>query len=318
MHAVTAHIPTQFELACLRSLNAESQERLFGQARTIAESCTNHHPDNVIPQIMLRLQAKQEQHEFLASVNKGDSQVSHVARDMPHLSGTRVKSSFIKQREDCWQVHLQRISPFLVAGVDVWWSYTSNGFLFHDGDTDPSNPSNAFSLMHYRSHSIMDVENRRDTCWEQIVDDKIAIPAHSIKLFDSDGNKTGRLLYNNDHTVTVESSDTLTATIEAPNQEILATPTSLNPVGEVNTLCTELEVSDNTCRVDPPLVAQKDSESSVADTVAGTCLGEQSISDTTCTAESYAAATGAGTCSGDQSTSSCILNPIAHNEGLKT
>ena len=59
VHALTAHLPTQLELACLRSLNTEGQERLFGQARTIAEACTNHHPDNAIPQLMLRLQAKQ-------------------------------------------------------------------------------------------------------------------------------------------------------------------------------------------------------------------------------------------------------------------
>ena len=114
LHALTAHMPTQLELACLRSLNTEGQERLFGQARVIAEACTNHHPDNVIPQIMLRLQAKQEQHEFLMSVKNGDSQVSHVAKDLPQIPGTRVKTSFIKGREDSWQVHLQRIQHQVV------------------------------------------------------------------------------------------------------------------------------------------------------------------------------------------------------------
>ena len=197
IHALTAHLPTQLELACLRSLNTESQERLFGQARAIAETCTNHHPDNVIPQIMLRLQAKQEQREILTSVKRGDSQVSHVANDLPQLSGTRVKTSFIKQREDSWQVHLQRISPFLVDGVDVWWSHTINGFVFHDGDTDPANSSEALSLLHHRFHSVKDVEQRRDECWKKILDEKINLPAHSIKLYDSDGNKTERMVYQN-------------------------------------------------------------------------------------------------------------------------
>ena len=96
----TMYIPTQYELACLRSLNTESEERLFGQARAIADFCTNHHPENVIPQVMLRLQAKQEQHDGLASVKKGDSEVSGVAADLPQLPGTRVKTSFIQQRED--------------------------------------------------------------------------------------------------------------------------------------------------------------------------------------------------------------------------
>ena len=194
VHPITAHIPTQYELACLRSLNTESEERLLGQARAIADFCTNHHPENVIPQVMLRLQAKQEQHDGLASVKKGDSQVSRVAADLPQLPGTRVKTSFIQQREDSWQIqcHLQRISPFLVAGVDVWLSYTGNGFLFHDGDTDRANASvgDTFSLLHHRYHSVMDVEHRRDACWKRIVDEKIVIPAHSIKLYDSDGKKT--------------------------------------------------------------------------------------------------------------------------------
>ena len=123
LHAVTAHIPTQQELACVRSLNTKNQERLFGQARSIAERCTNHHPDNVIPKIMLRLQAKQEQHEVLTSVQRGDSQVSHVAKDLPQLPGTMVKKSFIQQRENSWQLHLLQISPFLLAGIDVWWSW---------------------------------------------------------------------------------------------------------------------------------------------------------------------------------------------------
>lgn len=114
LHAITTHGPTQYELANLRLLNTESQERLFGQARTIAESCTNHHCDNVILQVMLRLQVKQEQHVALLSVQKGDTQVSHIAKDLPSLPGTHVKTSFLKSREDRWQLHLQRISPFLL------------------------------------------------------------------------------------------------------------------------------------------------------------------------------------------------------------
>ena len=182
LHALTAHLPTQLELVCLRSLNTESEERLFGQSRKIAELCTNHHPDEIIPHIMLRLQAMQEKHEILAAVNQGDSQVSRVAKDLPPLPGTKVTSAFIEERKDSWQVHLQQISPFLVAGVGVWWSYTPDGFLFHDGDTDPANPGDAFSLMHHRYHSVVDVEHRREACWNKIVDEKTVIPAHSIKL----------------------------------------------------------------------------------------------------------------------------------------
>lgn len=252
VHALTAHLPTQLELACQRSLFTEGQERLFGQGRLIGEACTNHHADNVIPQIMLRLQAKQEQREIIASVKIGDTQVSHVAKDLPSLSGTKVKTTFIKQREDSWQIHLQRISPFLVAGEGVWWSFTSNGFVFYDGDTDPANPDDAFSLLHHRYHSVNDVEERRDACWKRIVDEQIVIPAHSIKLYDADGNKTGRLLYN-DHTVTLESTSTdlsgSTSSIEDETicpPEPVVTPPLENPVQDGEALCMDSEAHTST------------------------------------------------------------------------
>ena len=245
VHGLTAHMPTQLELACQRSLNAESQERIFGQARKIGDACTNHHADNIIPQIMLCLQAKQEQRDLMESVKLDESQVSRVAKDMPQLSGTKVKTSFIKQREDSWQIHLQRISPFLVVGEGVWWSYTSNGFVFHDGDSDPDNHDDAFSLMHHRYHSVMDVEHRRDVCWKRIVDEKVVIPAHSIKLYDTDGNRTGRLVYN-DHNVTLDSTSTdeldNTSTSEQESIHPPATPTIENPT---DTLSMDNETSNS-------------------------------------------------------------------------
>ena len=195
VHALTAHSPTQYELASLRSLNTENQERLFGQSRTIAETCTNHHLENVIAQVMVRLQAKQEQHMAMLSVEKGDSQVSSVAKHLPKLPGTTVKSSFIRHREDSWQNHLQRISPFLTAGEGVWWDRTPTGFHFYDGDDDPSAQGCTFTLLHFRQHSVTDVEERRKLCWDKIVSERIPIPANSIKLYDTQGMTTGKLVY---------------------------------------------------------------------------------------------------------------------------
>lgn len=183
LHALTAHSATQYELACLRSLNTENQERLFGQARGIAENCTNHHPENVIPQVLLRLQAKQERHMAMVSVQKGDSQVSQVAKNLPQLPGTTIKNSYIRQREDSWQSHLQRISPFLLAGEGVWWTSTSGGFHFHDGDGN-SAARDGVTLLHFRQHSIGDVEERRKRCWNKIVQERIPIPTTEIKVYD--------------------------------------------------------------------------------------------------------------------------------------
>lgn len=157
---------------------------------------------------MLRLQAKQEKLAVLSAVQKGDSQVSHVPKDLPQVTGTVVKTSFIQQRESSWQLHLQRISPFLLTGVNTWWSMIPNGFQFHDGDADPDYSGNIV-LLHYRYQSVEDVEQRRDACWKKIVVERIPLPTHSIKLFDSEGNKTGRLLYNNNKVTFEHASDSL-------------------------------------------------------------------------------------------------------------
>lgn len=219
LRAITAHSPTQHELASLRSLNTENQERLFGQARSIAESCTNHHPENVIPQVMLRLQAKQEQHVAMLSVERGDSQVSHIAKNMPPLPGMSVKQSFLKQRQDSWQLHLQKISPFLTAGEGVWWTRTSGGFHFHDGDEDSATQNgDHFTLLHFRHHSIVDVEMRQKECWNRIIQSKIIIPATEVKVYDTDGKSTGRIQYSNQSAIFVP----ITATISTsePQEDI--------------------------------------------------------------------------------------------------
>ena len=182
LHALTSHAPTQYELASLRSLNTENQERLFGQARTIADACTNHHAENIIPQIMIRLQAKQEQRTALILVEKADTQVACAAKHLPNLPGTTIKKSFIKNRVSSWQLHLQRISPFLIGGEGVWWKFSDNNFHFLDGDDDPSTQREP-GLLHFRHHSILDVQTRRNKCWGKLVRDCVLLPADTIRLY---------------------------------------------------------------------------------------------------------------------------------------
>ena len=117
------------------------------------------HAENIIPQIMIRLQAKQEQRSTLISVQKADTQVSSIAKHLPKLPGTTIKRTFIKHRVASWQIHLQRISPFLTRGEGVWWKHTDDGFRFLDGDDDPST-HDEYSLLHFRHHTILHVFKR--------------------------------------------------------------------------------------------------------------------------------------------------------------
>ena len=170
LHALTTHAPVQYEIACLRSLNTENQERIFGQAREIAKKCTNHHPENMIPQILLRMQAKQDKRKVILSVQQAETQVSKVAHHLTHFSSSHFTKAFLKQHGSSWQVHLQRISSFLAKGKGVWWQPTPDGFVFFDGDADPEiHPEGPF-LDHFRHSSITQVQERQQQQWTQIME----------------------------------------------------------------------------------------------------------------------------------------------------
>ena len=49
---------------CAKSCNTENEERLFGQAKAIALNTTNRRLGNILPNILLRLQAKQQVKEL--------------------------------------------------------------------------------------------------------------------------------------------------------------------------------------------------------------------------------------------------------------
>ena len=70
LHNLVVHAPPQYELVCMHSTNAESQERLFSQAKHISQRATNRKPENVVPTILLSLQARQKSGEVQQSLKK--------------------------------------------------------------------------------------------------------------------------------------------------------------------------------------------------------------------------------------------------------
>ena len=188
LHDLVVHAPPQYEVVCLRSINAESQERLFSQAKHISLRATSRKPENVLPAILLSLQARQKSNETQQSVQKQETIVSSVAKSLSPYQGTTITKSFIQARTHSWQAHMQRISPFLVCGENVWWAQTEDvsgySFFCHDEEVGPS-------LLHFSRHTIPDVFKRHTESWKVILeDDRIMLPAPFIRIYDEDGNLT--------------------------------------------------------------------------------------------------------------------------------
>lgn len=57
-HSIVCHAAPQCELVSLRAVNAENEERMFGQADKITGNTTNRHPNHVSLQLRVQAQAK--------------------------------------------------------------------------------------------------------------------------------------------------------------------------------------------------------------------------------------------------------------------
>ena len=177
LHALTTHAPLQYEVVCQKSINAENQERLFGQGRRAAEMASNRHPDNVMSTVLLRLQAKKELGKIVHSVSAADSQVSKAASSLPVFNQTTVTKNFTDKHKHSWQAHLERISPFLVEGRGSWWHEKDGSYIFLDGDSDTDHRTHGPTLLHFRQNTIQDVQQRHKDCWQMIAEQSIPIPS---------------------------------------------------------------------------------------------------------------------------------------------
>ena len=103
---------------CLRSMNAESQERLFSQAKHISLKATSRKPENVLPKILICMQARQMAGDCQQSIHKQESMVSVAASKLDPYGGTYITEVFISGRLSSWQAHLTRISGYMKHGEE--------------------------------------------------------------------------------------------------------------------------------------------------------------------------------------------------------
>ena len=66
---LTMHAPPQYEVVCMKSTNSEHEKRLFGQAKNMVHMATNRKPTTVIPNVLLRLQARQKRGDLYTAHN---------------------------------------------------------------------------------------------------------------------------------------------------------------------------------------------------------------------------------------------------------
>ena len=186
IHHIVAHAPVQFEIV---SLSSTTKERLFGQANALVSQASNRHPD-VMLNMLTRLQSKQllKDKSVAETLSAQESRVSKAATHIPKYSGTVIRPAQLSHQQHSWQLHLKRISSFLVPGKGVWWSVEDGNYKFFDGYHDPNFHDEGPRLLHHHNAQIQDIYTRNEGLWQQVIDDTIPLPTTLIKIFDHKGN----------------------------------------------------------------------------------------------------------------------------------
>ena len=173
LHSITLHAPQQYKIINLKSTNTEHEERLFGQAKDMVHKATNRQPYNVIPNILLRLQAKQKRGDMYSSYYACSSRVSKAHKELNGCSAnTIVTKDFLTGRMNSWQEHLKRISLFLRPGDGVWWQPVTQGYEFFDGTEEPDTHQEGPELQHFRDVTLQQIYNMKKSVWQEVCEQK--------------------------------------------------------------------------------------------------------------------------------------------------
>jgi hypothetical protein len=190
-HNITSHAPIQNRLISGRSANTEEQERIFNAITNITRTTSSFHPDHIISNILVRLQAEKDlaaRHKA-SLVQKQQDHVSKLASSLPNLPNTVIPREILVNHPSSWQAHLERISDFLLVGKGFWWDESDNGDIhFTDAKGNPESLERGPLLHHFRSSTFKSEETYLKKCWLKCLEQKTNLPILRLQVEDENGN----------------------------------------------------------------------------------------------------------------------------------
>ena len=184
-HALTTHAAQQYEIVCLKSVNAENEERMFCHADRITATTSNRHPQHVIQNLLLRMQAKALNKRD--TIEDQDNHISKSSKQLPKPTNTIISKEFVKRHSHSWQAHLTRISPYLKAGKDIWWADKGEFFEFFDGTDELQAHPQGPVMKHFRNTSIEELDAIKRKEFRELLLIDIPLPAVTIRMYDECG-----------------------------------------------------------------------------------------------------------------------------------
>ena len=174
-HAVVIHAPLQYRIINGISSNTEKEERLFNVLKTVTKLTSNHHPDHVLYNSLVRLQVRRAEKEVR---NQGKNRISKSSSYLNAKTDSFFMHSDIKAYPLFFQSHLERISDYLLYG-NIFWEETLAGIRFFD-----ISEVQCTKMKHnFRSSTIKGEVEYLKKCWSECLKSlNEIIPAFKIVL----------------------------------------------------------------------------------------------------------------------------------------
>ena len=133
-HGIISHSAFQFRLLSGAAMNVEDEERIFNTIKSITNSTSSKHPGYITGNALIRMQVERKV-KMHADDDQAQDQLKEVSRLyelMDKLPNSFFPFEIIKSFRKEWQLHLRKISDFLLCGEGIWWSKNEGGITFYD------------------------------------------------------------------------------------------------------------------------------------------------------------------------------------------
>lgn len=132
-------------------------------------------PHNLIPNTFLHVQAEE-------AMNKQDKKISMLAKNIPVLRNTIMKSNNIRKNQGL-AIHIQRTPDYLKPGPVYWWDRKDNSSVeFYDVSEKVKTKECGPHLQHLRSTLIKFLQKQLQDNWHEIYQPTPnLLPVHKLK-----------------------------------------------------------------------------------------------------------------------------------------
>ena len=247
-HSVIHHLPNQYRIVSGSSTNAENEERQFKFIGKTADDTSNHHPDNVISNAIIRSEVKRNEKDDEGDVKekKPNKRISDLYKNITmKLSNSCIPFKLIEDRCKDYQLFLERIADYLVDST--FWRENDFGVEFLD--VEPVDHEKR--LHHFRSRTIKQEMKEVSEIWNTVCIPNYTtlVPALKLYIEQDDGINViypGTLNYfKYRHDVTTNIGEEFIDRSDSTLQDMPAVPKSSTPKSSPNKT-----LADDNCCID--------------------------------------------------------------------